>query len=161
MITALAALAFGLVGAVTGVMSLVQQRGRDLADERERAASRAQTVTARWITRELTAPNSLGRTKEWGLRVQNHGRVPVHSGKINASARGDACDLPVLDPLQSGEMFIRKNSPGPNSQFDVRRMGANVVSTEAVLTPSWRVDRIDFVLHGRRETWEATGTRHS
>lgn len=145
----------GVLGGIAGVFALVLQRRQDATLERERRREEARTVTAQWVTRELDRPNSFGRTTEWGLWVRNHGRVPVHDVRIEATAKDVRCALPVLDPLQSGEMFIRKNSAGSADDFHVRRMGANVVSTDPIYTPTWRVTRISFVLEGQAVTWTA------
>lgn len=145
----------GVLGAITGVYSLVLQRRQDAALERERRREEARTVTAQWVTRELDRPNSLGRVTEWGLWVRNHGRVPVHDVRIEAAAKDVPCTLPIVDPLQSGEMFIRKNSASSTDDFDVRRMGANVTSTDPIYTPTWRVTKISFVLEGQPVTWAA------
>lgn len=151
--TVIALLAAGF-GARAAWRSLQSQLERDREDRRNVVAGRAKTVTAQWVRRWRRGEGE-NDLLEWGMLLRNHGTTPAFDVQVEATAMGKICTLPSVDPLQPGELFIRKDSKSPDTTYSVMRMGADVTQVEVVFKRDWLVHGVRFVLDGDTVSWRS------
>lgn len=158
-LTTVIAVVLAAVGAWAAWRSLQSQLDRDAEDRRAAIAAEARMVTAQWV-RRWRRPALEGQSErlEWGLLLTNYGTTPAFEVEIEALAKGTSCALPVIDPLQPGEIFVRRDTSGPDSSFTVKRMGTDVVRTEPIFSREWLVKGVSFLHEGRRLRWRSRET---
>ena len=154
-IATFAALVFAAAGARAAWRSLQSQLRRDEEERRGSLAARSKSVTAQWVRRWRKTSEGGEPRLEMGLLITNHGTTPAFDVVVEASAQGMRCELPVVDPLHPGELFIRSNPKGHEPEFEVKRMGVDIERVEVVFSRQWLVHGVEFVHDGEVVRWRS------